>query len=81
MVDTCASPGNKKKNFVEYTRAFGLSAVIWLRIIWQFSTIALAWHGKVVGGIRRNKEEAGGYVCSWVLRITVELVAHSTFLK
>ena len=29
-VDTCAGPGSEKKDFVEYRRASGLSAFIWL---------------------------------------------------
>ena len=29
-VDTCANPGSEKKEFIEYRRASGLSAFIWL---------------------------------------------------
>ena len=58
---TCAGPGSVKKDFEECRCAFNKSAfltVIYLAI--EYYCIGLAC--TVVGGVRRNKGEAGYYV-------------------
>ena len=53
------------------TIVYNCAGLAWTGLAWTgLAWTGLAWTSR--GGVRRDRGEAGGYLCSWVLCITVD---------